>query len=251
VISQIFGGGGNSGAPLRNDFIEIFNSGTTTINLSGWSVQYASATASTWSVTTLPNVSVESGQYLLIQEGSGGANGANLSTPDVTGSINLAATAGKVALVNTTSALIGACPNITGIIDLVGYGSTASCFRGTGPAPAPANATAVVRNSNGCDNAQNNASDFVVAAPNPRNRSAPLSPCQTALGIFGGNENQWPRWVIPPQLRDIGWMRSCNSSYAPSHSPNLSDTHLIRSSAKTIDPIEIEVVRFTWSESHS
>ena len=27
VISQIFGGGGNSGAPFRNDFIEIFNNG--------------------------------------------------------------------------------------------------------------------------------------------------------------------------------------------------------------------------------
>jgi len=25
VISQVYGGGGNSGAPFRNDFIEIFN----------------------------------------------------------------------------------------------------------------------------------------------------------------------------------------------------------------------------------
>ena len=53
MISQVFGGGGNSGAPFRNDFIEIFNAGNSTVNLSGWSVQYASATASTWSVTLL------------------------------------------------------------------------------------------------------------------------------------------------------------------------------------------------------
>jgi hypothetical protein len=27
VISQVYGGGGNSGAPLHNDFIELFNAG--------------------------------------------------------------------------------------------------------------------------------------------------------------------------------------------------------------------------------
>ena len=44
VISQVYGGGGNSGAPLRNDYIELFNRGTTSVSLSGMSVQYASAT---------------------------------------------------------------------------------------------------------------------------------------------------------------------------------------------------------------
>ncbi|MBK9051066.1 MAG: Ig-like domain-containing protein [Chloroflexi bacterium] len=40
-ISQVYGGGGNSGATYTHDFIELFNAGTTTINLTGWSVQYA------------------------------------------------------------------------------------------------------------------------------------------------------------------------------------------------------------------
>ncbi len=44
VISQVYGGGGNSGAPLKNDFVELFNRGTTSVSLSGWSIQYASAT---------------------------------------------------------------------------------------------------------------------------------------------------------------------------------------------------------------
>src|SRR5258708_8607049 len=35
VISQLFGGGGNSGATLKSDFIELFNLGTTMIHLSG------------------------------------------------------------------------------------------------------------------------------------------------------------------------------------------------------------------------
>src|SRR6266849_1682948 len=42
VISQVYGGGGNSGAPYANDFIELFNRGTTTVSLAGWSVQYTS-----------------------------------------------------------------------------------------------------------------------------------------------------------------------------------------------------------------
>ncbi len=80
VISQVFGGGGNSGAPFRNDFIEIFNSGTAPVDLAGWSVQYASATASTWSVTPLTSVVLLPGQYYLVQESSGGSNGILLPT---------------------------------------------------------------------------------------------------------------------------------------------------------------------------
>jgi uncharacterized protein (TIGR03437 family) len=171
VISQIFGGGGNAGAPLRNDFIEIFNAGNVSVNLSGWSVQYASATASTWSVTPLSSVSLLPGQYYLIQESSGGSNGVALTAPDATGSIAMAAGSGKVALVRNSTALTGACPNDQNIIDLVGYGSTANCFRGSGPAPAPSNTNAILRAANGCTNTRNNAADFALGPPNPRNTS--------------------------------------------------------------------------------
>jgi hypothetical protein len=132
VISQIFGGGGNSGSPFRNDFIEIFNAGDTPVNLTGWSVQYASATAITWASTPLTSVVLAPGQYYLVQQ-AGGNNGANLPTPDATGVIAMAAGAGKVALVKSTTPLTGACPNDANIVDLVGYGSTATCFRGTAP----------------------------------------------------------------------------------------------------------------------
>lgn len=36
VISQIYGGGGNAGAPLANDFIEIFNRSSSPVDLSGY-----------------------------------------------------------------------------------------------------------------------------------------------------------------------------------------------------------------------
>src|SRR5438105_1294393 len=37
VISQVYGGGGNTGAPWRNDFIELFNPTTNGVDISGWS----------------------------------------------------------------------------------------------------------------------------------------------------------------------------------------------------------------------
>jgi predicted extracellular nuclease len=41
VISQVYGGGGNAGAPYKNDFIELHNRSNATVSLAGWSVQYA------------------------------------------------------------------------------------------------------------------------------------------------------------------------------------------------------------------
>ena len=172
VISQVFGGGGNSGAPFRNDFIEIFNAGTSPVDLNGWSVQYASATASTWSATPLNAVTLLPGEYYLIQESSGGSNGVTLPAPDATGTIAMAAGSGKVALVKKSTSLSGACPNDPNIVDLLGYGSTANCFQGSAPAPAPSNTNAALRALNGCADTRNNVIDFILGAPNPRNRNS-------------------------------------------------------------------------------
>jgi predicted extracellular nuclease len=169
VISQVFGGGGNSGAPFRNDFIEILNAGTSPVNLNGWSVQYASATASTWAVTQLNSITLNPGQYYLIQESSGGSNGASLLAPDATGTIAMAAGSGKVVLIKPTSALTVACPNDPNIVDLVGYGSTANCVKGSAPAPTPSNTNAILRAAAGCTDTRNNVADFALGPPNPRN----------------------------------------------------------------------------------
>src|SRR6478752_766280 len=67
VISQIYGGGGNSGATLRNDFIELFNRGNQSVPITGWSVQYPSASGTSWDRTVLSGV-MQPGQYFLIQE---------------------------------------------------------------------------------------------------------------------------------------------------------------------------------------
>ncbi len=186
VISQVYGGGGNSGAPYTNDFVEIFNRGTTTVSLNGLSIQYASATG-TGNFGSNPIVllsgSLAPGQYYLVQL-AGGATGSPLPTPDATGSINASASAGKFALVNSTSGLAcngGSTPcspaQLALIIDLVGYGS-ANFFEGA-PAPTLSNTTAALRNTNGCVDTDNNASDFSAGSPNPRNTSSPANPCSS------------------------------------------------------------------------
>ncbi|MEJ7577360.1 MAG: lamin tail domain-containing protein, partial [Pyrinomonadaceae bacterium] len=43
VISQIYGGGGNTNATYSQDFIELFNRGAQSVSLGGYSVQYSSA----------------------------------------------------------------------------------------------------------------------------------------------------------------------------------------------------------------
>ena len=104
VISQVYGGGGNSGATLKNDFIELFNRSTEPLSLAGWSVQYAS-TAGVFSQKTDLSGTIAAGGYLLVQEAAGTGGAVSLPTPDATGAIAMAAGAGKVALVRNTALL--------------------------------------------------------------------------------------------------------------------------------------------------
>jgi len=177
VISQVYGGGNNSGATYQNDFIELFNNGSAAVSLNGWSVQYTSSTGTSWTnVTNLPNVSLQPGHYFLIQESGGTTNGVPLPTPDVPGgTISMSGTNGKVALSNSTTALTGACPTGSSVLDLVGYGS-ANCPNPTG---VLSNSTAAIRNGGGCTNSGNNASDFTVATPTARNSSSTSNPCNS------------------------------------------------------------------------
>jgi predicted extracellular nuclease len=133
VISQVYGGGGNAGATLKNDFIELLNRGTSPQSLNGWSVQYAAAAGTSWQATPLTNVTLQPGQYYLIQESAGAGGTTNLPTPDATGGINMSATTGKIALVNATALLTGSgCPFAASVVDFVGFGSTANCVEDAG-----------------------------------------------------------------------------------------------------------------------
>ena len=178
VISQIYGAGGNSGATYQNDFVELFNRGSTTVNVTGWTVQYAPATSSSWVSTTLSG-SIAPGQYLLVKQGSGGTSGIALPTADVTGTINLSASAGKVALVNNRTTFTTTCPlTNTNVIDFVGYGSSANCFEGAAPAPVSSNnANSTQRLAYGCTETDSNTGDFSTGPVRPRNTAYPKFSC--------------------------------------------------------------------------
>src|SRR3989442_15124304 len=55
VISQVYGGGGNAGATLKNDFIELYNRGGGPASVSGWAVQENSAAGTNWQGTPRPS----------------------------------------------------------------------------------------------------------------------------------------------------------------------------------------------------
>lgn len=190
VISQVYGAGGNSGAIYTHDYIELFNRGTTPVPLDGWSLQYASATgtgnfgATSTQLTPLPNVTLQPGQYFLVQQ-AGGATGVPLPAADFvdTTPIAMAAGAGKVALASITTSLGcngGSTPcsatQLAMIVDLVGYGG-ANFFEGAAAAPTLSATDAAFRASGGCVDTDDNGADFAADDPAPRNSSAALNVC--------------------------------------------------------------------------
>lgn len=189
LISQLYGAGGNSGATYNADYVELHNRGETTVALSGWSVQYASASGTSWQAVALTG-SLAPGKHYLVKL-AGGSTGAALPAPDATGSINMSGTQGKVALRNTTAAFTGSNPaGQSGLQDLVGFGS-ANAYEGSATAPSPSATTALFRAGSGATDTGDNAADFATATPAPRNTSAgqPAAPVisssTTASGVVG------------------------------------------------------------------
>jgi len=170
VISQVYGGGGNTGAYWKQDFVELYNGTADTIFLTGWSVQYASATGTSWTNKTILSGYVAPGRYFLIQEAAGANNLAmDLPSPDLIDltPLTMAGANAKIALCSDTNSLTGACPTGAPIVDFFGYG-TANCSE-TLACAALSNTTSGSRNNNGCTDTDNNNTDFTVGAVNPRN----------------------------------------------------------------------------------
>jgi hypothetical protein len=188
VVSQVYAGGGNSGASFTNDYVELLNRGSTAVDLSGWTVQYATAAGTTWQATPLSG-SIQPGRFYLVQLASAGAVGAPLPAPDATGTSNLAASGGKVALVRDAAPLAcgasaGSCSALPLVADLLGYGSAAD-YEGTGAAPSLTNTTAALRNGGGCVDTDVNEADFATGTPAPRNASSPVASCGTVTPPSG------------------------------------------------------------------
>jgi hypothetical protein len=192
VISEVYGGGGNTGAYWKQDFIELYNPTSSAVDLTGWSVQYGSATGTTWTNKTDLLGTIAAHGFYLVQEAQGTGGTAGLPTPDLTGTIAMSATNGKVALVNSTTFLIGANPSADpSVVDFVGYGTANGYETVATPAltnttsderKAQSTSTIVTMANGGLDSLQgngwdsnNNSSDFITKLmPQPQNSSFPL-----------------------------------------------------------------------------
>jgi endonuclease I len=169
VISEIYGGGGNSGALYKSDYIVLYNPTNAAVNLSGWSVQYAAATG-TFSSSNTTNLSgtISSKGFYLIQEASGSGGTTDLPTPNLVGTIAMSSSAGKLALVQGTSVITG--KSDLSVIDFVGFGTTANEYWGSNKAVAPSNTASIRRKSSGTTNTNDNYADFetvTISVSNP------------------------------------------------------------------------------------
>lgn len=243
VISQIYGAGGNSGAVWRNDFVELFNRGSSAAVIDGWSIQYASASSTNWQKADLSG-RIEPGSRFLIRL-AGGSNGAELPAADAVGSINLSATAGKIALVRDTTLLGAGCPPGPQVVDLVGYGGSASCFEGAGPAAAPSAARAILRAGEGCADTGDNSADFATSAPVPRNSGSPSVSC-------GSDEE--PATGIPlPSDSDLSGQKAGSILIYPIYASNPAG-HLTRNTRLSLtntDPLEPVTARLLFFDGDS
>jgi Peptidase family C25/Lamin Tail Domain len=179
VISQVYtgGGAGDTTATYRCDYVELYNRGASSVNLSTYSLQGATTSGgTTWNKTDLTG-SIAPGTYYLIRLSCATAAqnpaGLDITNQDASGTLSLAQVGGKVALLsNQTLITTGtACPS-AGVVDLVGYGTT-DCFEtAVKPAPSNQNTMAIFRLGGGNIDTDNNAADFTDALANPRSSTS-------------------------------------------------------------------------------
>jgi hypothetical protein len=113
VISGVYGGGGNSGATYKNDYIELYNTTGAPINLTGYSLYYSPVTGGTNNSVTKKNTytfpansSIEANGFVLIKASAGSGSQPNWPVAfDFDGSgdgtnLSMAAAAGRVLLLS-------------------------------------------------------------------------------------------------------------------------------------------------------
>ncbi|WP_017571267.1 endonuclease/exonuclease/phosphatase family protein [Nocardiopsis halotolerans] len=195
VISEVYGGGGNSGAALRNDFVELGNPTGEPVSLDGWSVQYlpASPKPTTRVQVTELDGRIGADEYYLVRQAAGAGGGVELPTPDATGGANMSASSGSVLLVRGTAPVTcrtaAECAGDASVVDVVGYGD-AVVHEGA-PAPGLDNTTSASRDADLSDTG-NNAADLTAGEPSPVNTAG-----RTPDG--GGDDPEEP--VEPGDLR--------------------------------------------------
>ncbi len=177
IISQVYGGGGGTGATYTNDFVELYNTTDQDIDITDWSIQYYSATGTAASVFVFPaSTTIKKYCHYLIQC-AGGNVGSTLQAPDAsTTLIAMSASSGKVVLYNkSTAQTLADATNLTSVtgnaayVDYVPYGATSTPVFGSSTVNLTATTSAIRKYSGGFVYTLNIGNDFEVTTPFPRN----------------------------------------------------------------------------------
>ena len=184
VINEVYtgGGSGQATAAYKTDYIELFNTGLTAVDISGYRLDYGAAAQPAGNFPTiigaLPEGSSIAGRgYFLVQTGSSGTGGADDPTPDA--DYNSGA-----SLSNASGGLRLQDDSVTPVtLDIFGWGSTNN-FEGE-PESTPASvAISLQRLLDGVDT-NNNQLDFGQGAPTPEALNVP-EPTSLGLLALGG-----------------------------------------------------------------
>lgn len=161
VINEVYGGGGNSGATLTHDFIELYNPTSKPISLAGWAVQYLAANGTSASSTATLSGEIAPGGYYLIQGAKGAGGSTSFSSDAHSDQLALSGTKGSVVLTKTSAKWSKG----DEAVDIVGFGQTETA-EGT-PVKSLSNTTSASRKKAGVDS-DDNAQDFTTGVPSPR-----------------------------------------------------------------------------------
>lgn len=210
VISEIYGGGGDAGSTLINDYVILKNAGAETVSLRGATLQYADADGTFNQYHMLPDITLSSGQSYLIQEGSGGGGVSSLPAPDfIAGNIlyfygsqgqnasaglNLNMASGKIALAGNTLQVTNT--DDAHVIDFAAYGTSVQ-FAGTTAGLSPTAATAFKRVLDNTAGTNTNTADFIIAPVNPVNSTAGTQ----ALADVDFNYSKF-NFIVNPFVKD-------------------------------------------------
>jgi hypothetical protein len=233
VVSEIQTNG-DGGTPADDELVEIHNPTASAVSLSGKSLQYKSATGTTFLVQTLSGTVAPGGYYLVARAAYNGSPAADL----VTSTIQMSASGGHVLLVNGTSAL--ASSTSASIIDNVAWG-TGNCPEGTA-APAPPANGSVERKPGAADplcgngtDSDANAADFATrAASQPQSTASAPEACGGGPGNVGLTLRHAAATGLTwsPAFGATGYKvrRSAQPDFMVTH-PIPDDTHLLASPA--------------------
>jgi hypothetical protein len=210
VISQLQVAG-DGGTPADDEFVELYNPTASGIPLGGLSIQYKSATGSTYLPVPLPALTLPShGWYLIARSAYTGPVAADLTNT----TFQMSASGGNLFLVGGSAALpSSSCSTAASIIDKLGYG-TGNCAESSPPPAAPAANGSLARKPGGSlgsgFDSDNNAADFdLLAVAVPHNGSSPPATPRASLGNVG------PTLYLtkaPVDVADLDWANAAGAT---------------------------------------